>query len=460
MDEILKIPERFFGLFQSQNRYIYMESLILIYEEYLYNDYFLTKDTCILLLTDYFSLRSVDVSADRIEEEDTALEQREPVAAKILNRLLYFGWIKKIEDYTSFRTNIAIPEYSAMFIDVFNRINHPEDNEADLYIQNVYTNIYSFYHDEKAGIEILMAAKTNISRVNRALQNLLHNMDEFFGTLLRQNSYETLLSQHLEVFVEDSVHKKYSLLKTGDNFYIFKNDIKTLLKKIREDESRLSLVRERLVKDGRTIEEADRDLSFLADAIERGLDNMEKRIAYIDTEYSKYIKATVNRLEYLLNQEEDTKGSIAELFRLFEKRNKDKMLSEVSKKLNFQELDILSQDSFYKKKKKRIPVDNSRKDEVEKELSRDEVLLMNKLNQKYTGSDIENFILSQMKDGALLSENMDIEDKESFELLILAYDYGIRKSSPYFVELEDRGMVKGEAYSYPRLTFRLKNKGL
>lgn len=41
-----------------------MESLILIYDEYLYNDYFLTKETCIQLLADYYSNRIVDISVD------------------------------------------------------------------------------------------------------------------------------------------------------------------------------------------------------------------------------------------------------------------------------------------------------------------------------------------------------------------------------------------------------------
>lgn len=458
MDAVLKIPERFFGLFQSQNRYIYIESLILIYEEYLYNDYFLTKDTCITLLSDYFAHRSVDVSADRIEEEDSALDLREPAAAKILNRLIYFGWVKKIEDYTSFRTNIAIPEYSAMFIDVFNRINNPEDNETDLYIQNVYTNIYSFFYDEKAGLDLLRAAKSNISRLNRALQNLLHNMDEFFSVLLSQQSYENLLSQHLEVFVEDSVHKKYNILKTSDNFYIYKNDIRTLLRSITENESRLRCLKERLMAEGLDEKAAERDITSVLDAIDRGISNMEKRISHIDSEYSRFVQATVSRLEYLLNREEDVSGGIGELFSLFEKKNKDILAARVAGILNFQDLTILSQDSFYKKKKKRVFEETIGEDEVYEELSKDKILFLNRLNQKYTSKDIESFILERMKDGILLSEELCIESFKSFELLILAYDYGIRRTSPFGVDLEDRGMTESNGYVFPKLRFYLKKK--
>ena len=82
-----------------------MESLVLIYDEYLYNDYFLTKDTCIQILSDYFHNRIVDVSADVVEEEETRIDTVESTASRILRRLLHFGWLKKVEDYTNSKTN-------------------------------------------------------------------------------------------------------------------------------------------------------------------------------------------------------------------------------------------------------------------------------------------------------------------------------------------------------------------
>jgi len=456
MESVYQIPERFWGLFQSQNRYIYIESLMLIYEEYLYNDYFLTKDTCIQILADYFSQRFVDVSADVIEEDENG--DKEPVAAKILNRLLYFRWFKKIEDYSSFKTNIVIPDYASMFIDVFNRINHPDESETDLYIQNVYTNIYSFYHDGKAGIELLKTARVNTSKLNRSLQDLLHNMDEFFAKLLAQQTYETLLTEHLDIFVEDAVNKKYSLLKTNDNFYIYKNDIRTLLRLIVEDEERLSRIRGKMMVEGKSKEAADEEITQVLDAIERGISNMEKRITHIDSEYSKYIKATVSRLEYLLNNDDNTKGNIIELLHLIGRKNKNEILAEVSKKINFHDLTIVSQDSFYKKKLKRVFEETVSSEETYEELTRDQVLRMNKINQRYTSTDIEQFVIEKMHEGVFSTDNFFIENEKQFELLILAYDYGIRRHSPYEVSLEDNGYVVYEKYQYPKLTFRKKKE--
>ena len=77
MKEIYQLPQPFWTVFSSRNRYIYMEALLAIYDEYLYNDYFLTKETCIQLIAEHFSDRIVDISADD-EEQDT--DRMEPMA--------------------------------------------------------------------------------------------------------------------------------------------------------------------------------------------------------------------------------------------------------------------------------------------------------------------------------------------------------------------------------------------
>ncbi len=41
--------------------------------------------------------------------------------------------------------------------------------------------------------------------------------------------------------------------------------------------------------------------------IERGFDDIEHRISNMDKEHSKYVRATVTRLNYLLSGESDTK---------------------------------------------------------------------------------------------------------------------------------------------------------
>ena len=53
-----EIPDTFWSLFRSVNRDIYIEALLCINEEYEYNNYFLTKEVCIQILSDMRSALS------------------------------------------------------------------------------------------------------------------------------------------------------------------------------------------------------------------------------------------------------------------------------------------------------------------------------------------------------------------------------------------------------------------
>ena len=55
------------------------------------------------------------------------------------------------------------------------------------------------------------------------------------------------------------------------------------------------------------------DVLDLLDLIERGFDDIEHRISNMDREHSKYVRATVSRMNYLLSGETDTKGLVVQL---------------------------------------------------------------------------------------------------------------------------------------------------
>jgi hypothetical protein len=452
MKEILKLPQRFWSVFSSRNRYIYMEALLTIYDEYLYNDYFLTKETCIQLIAEHFSDRIVDISAD---DEEQDIDQMEPMATKILGRLIRFSWLKKVEDYSSFKTNIIIPDYASVFIETIKKLSNPDADDKDLYIQNVYTNIYSFYYDTKAGMELLKSALINTTRLNRALQDMLHNMDQFFGALLEKNNYEELLLEHLNVYVETIVNKKYNLLKTSDNFYIYKNDIKKLLRTISDDENRLMFLKHKTMAEGKKEEDIENEFTDILYEIDRGILNMEKRIAHIDTEHSKYIRATVSRLEYLLSSDDSLQGNVITLLNLMSQEKSNHLFSQVASSVLMNDPTVISADSLYKKRGKRKVFEDTveAETETEEELSKDDILRINRNKNRYSKAQIESFILSSMDEGIYRTKDHEIRTDEEFELLILAYDYSIRRNSPFHLVPGARGKISNGKYTYPDLIF-------
>ncbi len=443
-----EVPDTFWSLFRSVNRDAYIEALLYINEEYQYNNYFLTREACIQVLSDMNAKKRFELQR---EEDETEFDMLETPSSRILNWLLRTGWLKKIEDYNTLATNIVIPDYSAIFIDAFERLTSEDMEETEIYIQNVYATLFSFQNDSRVNLNMLRTALINTRRLNKALQDMLHNMDRFFARLLDQKTYGELLKEHLEGYVEEIVQKKYHILKTSDNFYIYKMDIKKVLRDMREDEEWIETVRER----SRAVGDTKEDVLDLLDMIERGFDDIEHRIANMDKEHTKYVRATVTRLNYLLSGETDTKGLVIQLLnRMAQGDDYGEILQSTGRRMNLSLLEMISEKSLYKRRKGRQDfISQMAPEEVAEDLERDDVLKLNRIQARYSRKQIEEFIDAHMKNEVLDASELEITGDGDFEKLILAYDLSTRKNSRYMVLEEDAEMVEQNGYRYPGLRF-------
>ncbi len=448
MQLIQEIPDAFWSLFRSVNREIYIEALLCINEEYQYSNYFLTREVCLQVLSDMNARKRFELLT---EESETEADMLETPSSRILGWLLRTGWLKRIEDYHTLVTNIVIPDYSAVFIDGFERLNSDEMEETDIYIQNVYATLFSFQNDPRTSLGMLRTALVNTRRLNKALQDMLHNMDKFFGRLLDQESYGDLLKEHLHGYVEEIVRKKYHILKTSDNFYIYKMDIKRCIRQMREDTEWIEKVR----RQAKLMGDTKNDVLELLELIDRGFDDIEHRISNMDKEHTKYVRATVTRLHYLLSSETDTKGLVTKLLnRISAGGDPEEMLRKTGERMNLSLVEMLSEKSLYRRRKSRRGfISRMAEDEETPDLNREAVLKLNRIQVRYGREQIEEFIEEHMEDEIMDTSRLRIENEEMFEKLILAYDYSTRKNSRYAVLEEDAGMVERDGYRYPALKF-------
>lgn len=443
-----EIPDTFWSLFRSVNREAYIEALLVINEEYQYNNYFLTREVCIQVLGDMYTKKRLKLL---MEENETEFDMLEMPSLRILNWLIRTGWLKKIEDYNTLETNIVIPDYSAIFIDAFERLSSEDMEETEIYIQNVYATLFSFQNDSRVNLNMLRTALINTRRLNKALQDMLHNMDKFFARLLDQKFYGDLLKEHLDGYVEEIVRKKYHILKTSDNFYIYKMDIKKCLREMRENEGWIETVRERSKAMGDTKE----DVMELLDLIERGFDDIEHRISNMDKEHTKYVRATVTRLNYLLSGETDMKGLVVQLLnRMSASDDYEEIVQKAGEKMNMSLLEIVSEKSLYKRRKgKKDFISQMEAEEAVEDLEREDVLKLNRIQMRYSKKQIEDFIEEHMQGEIMDASQIRLSSEEEFEKLILAYDYSTRRSSKYMILEENAEMIEQNGYRYPALRF-------
>lgn len=447
-----EIPDRFWGLFRSINRSTYIEALLRINEEYEYSNYFLSREVCLQVLEEYFVQKRLVIWQDELEDEADELL---PPASRVLNWLLRAGWLRKVDDYASMTVNIVIPDYAAVMIEAFFKLSSDEEDETQIYIQNIYAILFSLKNDPRAGISLLNTAYINTKRLNKSLQDMLHNMDKFFASLLEQKAYGELLKEHLEGYVEEIVKKKYHILKTSDNFYLYKNDIKRWIGGLRED---VAWMEEMSRRSANRVTAAD--VAEKLDQIERGFDDIEHRISNMDKEHSRYIRATVTRLNYLLNQEDNMKGLVIRLLNhLSLLDDPEEAIEQAGNCMNLSQMAILSEKSIYKKRKSRTEFKETLvPDEEPAELTAEEILNLNRVKNRYSRREIESYIESRMVQGRMEVREDTVRTPEEFEKLILAYDYSIRRKSLYQVEDMEPELIDNGRYRYPRLVFVRRNE--
>ena len=454
-NQFLEIPDSFWALFRSKNRQIYIEALLRINEEYQYSNYFLSKEICISTLNDYFTRNKVTLEED---EEQDELEALEPVATRILNWLLKNHWLRKVDDYNNMTVYIVIPDYAAIFVDAFSHLAGEDEDETQVYIQNVYAILFAFRNDPRANIGLLKTALINTRKLNKSLQDMLHNIDKFFESLLKQDNYGDLLKEHLDGYVEEIVQKKYHILKTSDNFYLYKADIKKLLQEMRLNTEWLDSVCKKN-KQLRGIELTIEDICEQLDLIEKGFSDIEHRIMNMDREHTQYIRATVTRLNYLLNTEDNMKGLVIQVLNSLSEsqtmEEKEEKIQKVSDIINLSYPAVLSQKLFYKRRKNRQSfLDAVLADEnQEEELSKEDILKLNKMKKRYSRQQIEAFVEEHMTEGRFIVTKEDITDNESFEKLVLAYDQSIRKDSSFKVMNISENLIDNGQFVYPEITF-------
>ncbi|MCI8515700.1 MAG: hypothetical protein HFG75_02330 [Hungatella sp.] len=456
-NQFLEIPESFWSLFRSRNRQIYIDALLQVNEEYQYSNYYLSREICIQTLSDYFTRQKVTLEQEETEDDFDLLE---PLSTRILNWLLRTGWLRKVEDYGAMAVNIVIPDYAAVFVDAFAHLAGEEEDETQVYIQNVYAILFAFKNDPRSNISLLKTALINTRRLNKTLQDMLHNMDKFFGSLLEQQVYGDLLREHLDGYVEEIVKKKYHILKTSDNFYLYKTDIKRWLGEMRQNLPWLETVCQRN-RQLRGLDIQVEELVKQLDLIERGFDDIEHRIINMDREHTRYIRATVTRLNYLLNREDNMKGLVIRLLnhlsRTDGQKEQELETERVAGLMNLSQMTVISEKSLYKRRRPRADfMDGLAQEEESEELSGEEILKLNKIKNRYSRKQIEAFILERMKDGRLEVTGDTAATEEDFEKLVLAYDDAARKDSPYRVTEQETEMIDNGQYRYPGLIFEKK----
>ena len=152
----------------------------------------------------------------------------------------------------------------------------------------------------------------------------------------------------------------------------------------------------------------------------------------------------------LLNHLSETEGKEAQ----------EREAERIGALINLSQMTVISEKSLYKRRRLRQDfMEGLAPEEETEELSGEEILRLNRIRNRYSRKQIEEFILERMENGRLEVTAETIASPEDFEKLVLAYDGSVRKDSPYRVREQDVEMVDNGRYRYPKLVFERRGKG-
>ena len=426
-----RIPKDFYKLFNSKYMEYYQLVLLTLYEEsgQSYSLLGLTEDECQDIINEEIVKFTMDWSQDQFEDEGELLT-RSNMASIMLRRLEEWGWLHKDYDETLNQYVVSFPDYSQMFVDVFQRLFSEDNSMERESILAVYSHLFTYSSDKEKNNDILKSAL----QTSKALLQMLANMQEgirgYFESLSQKNTFlgiqEVLVNE-----MNNTYSAKYAILTTTDSFYRYKEEVKELIdKNLSENEMRKQMfIRKRLEipKDSAVWHRNERAIDLCDEAMEilfqinREFDSIERRYNRLIDQKRTFAKRAAARIRYILvegNIEEDRTKALVRLLNNSSRRGE--ILDDLGQRFGMTErFQVIKEKSFMR------PRDGERAEFTPQRIETAEETGQNLeefvVKPLYTQAELQAFREKNEVDGAFQVTEQTVQSVEDLEKLLFVW---------------------------------------
>ena len=442
MSLINKIPKEFYKLFASKYREYYQRFLISIYEESgrSYSLLGLTERECCAIMNEWIAAETLDWSEEQFDEEGELLT-RSNMAFVCLKHLEEWGWLRKDYDESLNSYVVSFPEYSQLFVELFQRLYSEDSTKERESVLAVYSYLYTYSADKEKNNEILKSALQTSQSLLRMLSNMQEGMRGYFDELSRQRSFlgiqEVLVNE-----INNSDSKKYAILTTTDSFYRYKEAVKELIdQNLSENEARRQQFLDQQVQLKLQMESEEsvpieytpkyrrleRAVSLCEEAmdiiyrIEREFDAIERRYNKLIEQKTVFASRAAARIRYILMEGAAEEDQTVTLVNLLNRSNcQEEILTKLADRMHLTErFHVITERSLYRKR------DSERgsfePQAVVREEDQREDLDSFVLKPLYTGKEIAEFRRKNIKDGRFTVTRDTVQSIEDLEKLFFVW---------------------------------------
>ena len=427
-----KIPPDFYKLFASKYMGYYVSFLVAVHEESSrsYSVLGLTEQECRAVINEKLTETTIDWDQDRFDEEGELLT-RSNMASVCLGHFVDWGWLRRDFDETLNSYVLSFPEYSRLFVELFQKLSSEEDGAERESVLAVYSYLFTYSSDPEKNNEMLKSAWKTSRRLTQMLSNMQEGMRGYFDELSRKKDFRGIQ----EVLVKEITNtdsRRYAILTTTDSFYRYKEAVKELIdRNLRENELRRQELEQRrgeepegtpaAARAGRAVELCTEAMDLLYQ-IEREFDVLERRYNQLIEQKTVFAGRAAARIRYLLQegaQEEDQTVLLVNL--LDHGKRKEELLEELAARMKVtSSYRVITEKSFYSRRDKEkeafLPGAVAEAPQAEKEELGEFVL-----RPLYTGKELRDFWNRSQKDGVFRAGKDTVRSMEDLEKLFFIW---------------------------------------
>ena len=382
----------------------------------------------------------MDWSEEQFDEEGELLT-RSNMAFVCLRHLEEWGWLRKDYDESLNSYVVSFPEYSQLFVELFQRLYSEDSTKERESVLAVYSYLYTYSADKEKNNEILKSALQTSQSLFRMLSNMQEGMRGYFDELSRQRSFlgiqEVLVNE-----INNSDSKKYAILTTTDSFYRYKEAVKELIdQNLSENEARRQQFLDQQVQLKLQMESEEsvpieytpkyrrleRAVSLCEEAmdiiyrIEREFDAIERRYNKLIEQKTVFASRAAARIRYILMEGAAEEDQTVTLVNLLNRSScQEEILTKLADRMHLTErFHVITERSLFRKR------DSERgsfePQAVVREEDQREDLDSFVLKPLYTGKEIAEFRRKNIKDGRFTVTRDTVQSIEDLEKLFFVW---------------------------------------
>lgn len=462
------IPQNYFGLFGGKNRYIYVESLLILYSLMENDETIISKNDFIKTLKekaeDLDKFTYEDEEFDATEDDALLMNTVSSKAGFICRRLEETGWIDIAMNPDTFEETIVLPQYTIIILKAFKDIISDEESPYLSLVHSTYSEL-KLEDEERDELmyATLLRAFDNTKKLKVELLTLTNSIRIFKSKLSKLFDTNRVLHDYFDVYKRKISDRYYHPLKTFDSVARFKRPIIRILDGwLNDKEIRDKLVfQASLSAQGNDKKEIEKDviekINYITDTYER----LNVLISGIDKENNAYTKSSTNKILYLNNNDRTIKGHLENILKTYAKNVNDtrtlsKILSKMQDALYFYEQGYIDSTSVTLPILRRFKLEGDPMELVTFDEATGYMMdeFIEETKAIFTDEKVYGFMEQAFGDKERINiSEIPLVNFDAFICLILAVIKKDDENCFYYVEEVDKGKVHTDGYIVPNFDF-------